>query len=1136
MKKIKITVLKRTLIGALALLLAISTPCVSLQAATIDPQFYSTVYKDVKAAYGTNAKELQTHYDVFGEKEGRSANLQDALEKKDSRSLVIYYLAKNASYYRKNGLNLDFPFFNADNYLKANPDVAKAVKNNKMGALEHYLTYGAIEGRGSGTAFDPIIAIAARPTLGNLAPAQLLDAWTKAEGNATTSEYTLRINFNQNIPIKYTATKKTAPVAVPEESSSSGDSGSSNSSPVIENKASFTLMVYLCGTDLESKEGNREATKALIKILLGAYDEENVNVTLLAGGTDVWKNKYMNDLLGAKEGSANKSALFTINKDGVRAKIDELLASESVSATTIDELYELCKDERNWTDFNALADFLINEETLNIVGEPGSDKMGDPATLQLLLDESKKFDSVKYGLSLWNHGGGSLEGVCFPDGDKSNGLTIPEIRTALQSSGFGATASDSEYKLGILAFDACLMAGAETAAYLNDYYDMMYGSEETTYGDIDYYHIINTANAKASDDYLSYWLAIGIVEDRLINYTGTENALATGALFESGKAGDSLHKLDDVASLLNGFLASGVLSADAKNEIYNAFKNARIKCEQIGNATTAVASKDYVDMKNFLVLLKSELAKAKVYDSDSREYKNLSELIGTDDFDSLNTAIDTAIVAADEATYATVFNYGGYKIFYNLQDSTDQWFNQSFWETIKNSDLCGANIYVPYFGALTLTSGVSTILNDINTFKTNYVDAGLGLENYKTFLDSYANFLTSAEEKNRRANLAKAMMSGRVGGTTVLGYKDVLSMSLNSYAADIDGDSTPAKMLTIAVKDYQAGEQISSDSSGDAFVDLFETMDTLLVYITRQASIIKADTSIPVDVVVGSKTVSYENINGMTSSINIFTSQFDETKMNIVSGSNTEETASTVFDFVTPSNFEGYGEKDTIISLFKAEGDSSNADDYMTVKGTALVEENWETVYHLFKKNGNAFEYAGSTTAYYEGSGWNISKVGATAITFYHQTVDTTNNKLAYAEELYATETEIPMLDGAKVYSTGSTISIDAVALKQIGAATDNGYYFAVSQAEDTNDDDFFVPVAKDESGKDLNKDTTYTNNDIFGTVDSAMGNVSPEPEDPYYNDDDSSRACGGDGDESGEGGSDSGEGGEEGPGSTEGE
>lgn len=1123
MKKSKMTVFKRAIVGALALILAISTPCASLQAATVDPQFYSSVYKDVKAAYGTNASKLQTHYDVFGEKEGRSANLQDAVEKKDSRSLIIYYLAKNASYYRKNGLNLDFPFFNADNYLKANPDVAKAVKNNKMGALEHYLTYGAMEGRGSGTAFDPIIAIAARPTLGNLAPTQLLAAWTKAEGNATTSEYTLRINFNQNIPIKYTATKKTAPVAVSEESSSSGDSGSSSSSPVIENKASFTLMVYLCGTDLESKEGNREATKALIKILLGAYDEENVNVTLLAGGTDVWKNDYFNGLLGvdANEGT-NKAALFTINKAGVKAAVDELLA---INATTIDGLYELCQDERNWTNFNELANHMINDKTLSMVGSKIDKEMGKPETLQLLLDASKKYDSVKYGLSLWNHGGGSLEGVCFPDGNKDDGLTIPEIRTALQSAGFGATASDSEYKLGILAFDACLMAGAETAAYLNDYYDMMYGSEETTYGDIDYYHIINTANAKASDDYLSYWLAIGIVEDRLINYTGGENALATGALFEHDKAGASLKELDAVAAKLNA-----LIDPTAKNDvtiaIYNAVKNARIKCEQIGNATTSVASKDYVDMKNFLVLLKSELSKEDVYippqtEADTGRFVKRSSLISTSDYDDLESAIDKAIVAADEATYATVFNYGGYKIFYNLQDSTDQWFNQSFWETIKNSDLCGANIYVPYFGALTLTSGVSTILNDINTFKTNYVDAGLGLENYKTFLDSYANFLTSAEEKNRRANLAKAMMSGRVGGTTVLGYKDVLSMSLNSYAADIDGDSTPAKMLTIAVKDYQAGEQISSDSSGDAFVDLFETMDTLLVYITRRAKAVYQAEGVEdayVDVVVGSKTVSYENINGMTSSINIFTSQFDETKMNIVSGSNTEETASTVFDFVTPSNFEGYGEKDTIISLFKAEGDSSNADDYMTVKGTAFVGENWETVYHLFKKNGNAFEYAGSTTANYdEESGWNISKVDATAITFYHQTVDTTNNKLAYAEELYATETEIPMLDGAKVYSTGSTISIDAVALKQIGAATDNGYYFAVSQAEDTNDDDFFVPVAKDESGKDLNKDTTYTANDIFETVDSAMSKVTPEEEDPYY-DDNPSRACGGDDDGSDKG------------------
>lgn len=1106
MKKGKMTVFKRAIVGALALILAISTPCASLQAATVDPQFYSSVYKDVKAAYGTNASKLQTHYDVFGEKEGRSANLQDAVEKKDSRSLIIYYLAKNASYYRKNGLNLDFPFFNADNYLKANPDVAKAVKNNKMGALEHYLTYGAMEGRGSGTAFDPIIAIAARPTLGNLAPTQLLAAWTKAEGNATTSEYTLRINFNQNIPIKYTATKKTAPVAVSEESNSSGDSGSSSSSPVIENKASFTLMVYLCGTDLESKAGQREATRTLIKIILGAYDEENVDVAILAGGTNHWKNTYLNDLLGTPveeriSGYVNKSAIFTVNKDGVKAAIDGLLERDDIDVDNVDDLLLLVLDEDSWTDYDSLANYLINDTTLTMNGSVSEAPMGSKETLESLLNYAKTFDSDKYGLSLWNHGGGSLEGVCFPECNKADGLTIKEIRDALKNTDFGSTASDSEYKLSLLAFDACLMGGAEAAAYLNNFYDMMYGSEETTYGDIDYYNIINTANQKASDDYLGYWLAIGIIEDRLINYTGTEKMLATGALFENGALNDSLNAINDLAAVLNEILDPKTAVEYDKTKvapiIYNAIKNARLKCEQIGSGDSNGACRDYVDMTNFLDMLDAELKNALVEVSPGTHHK-LYDVIGYDNKVLLTKALADAIVAADDATYATVFNYGDHKIYYHLKDSTEAWYNEEFWKQLKGMRLNGANIYVPYFGVKN-----NTISTDLEAY-SEYVQ-NLGLDSYNELISAYSEYLKTDDERVKQ--LALDLVAGTSQGTEIVGYEDLLSM----YRRNVGG----SEVLTVKIKDYASNAIISGSSSGDAFIDLFETMDTMIVYITRKAQALSAEASgsepetMPVDIVIGSKTISYENLNGLQETVNIFTEPLKKVDVNVVSGTVVkadDTTPQSDYDFVLPDNISDE-DKSKMIAAVDAEGVLGN---YITVYGTLTVSGGTSTAYHLFSLNGSKYDYMGSVQYDEENAKWSKTE-NVTSISFYHQTI-TTAHGMDYAESCAG----ISALYGAKEYST-ENLSIQSIALGNTGDMEENDYYFGFYyENEEGLEATYIGPKAEE-----------YAEPENGG--DSEGDGPTPEGEGDGEGGDEN-----GDGEEGGEGGSDSGEGGEEGTGSTD--
>lgn len=1013
-----------------------------------------------------------------------SDGIKEAVSERDIYSLLLYYLNKNADYYRENFLNPGFTFFNADKYLRYNADVSAAVNNSREGALEHYLTIGALEGRSPCADFDPVVAIILIPEAGLLTPEEIVTLWKQTMGDDSTREYIISVIPTKATALRYTAIKKRYTVGI------AGDSPAPSSTPIpvpaptstpapvptpTPEKPSFTMLVYLCGTDLESKRGSFDATRTMMKILLGAYDEENVNVMLLAGGTNSWKNTYFNNLLGVNPGEANKSAIFSVNKEGVKAAVDEIIQSID-SVNTVAELNDFINNLDNWNTTYYLIDKIINKNTLTMHGEVGTAKMGEVSTLVSLLEEAKtgEFKADSYGLSLWNHGGGALKGVCFPDDDKTNPLEIYEIRDALKAADYGSTESDSANKLGLLAFDACLMGGAEIAAYLSDYFDIMYGSEEVTYGDIDYFSVINEANQKAGEDYLGYYLAIEIARDRVMNYKGKDNLLSTGALFESGKTANALAELNRVAAQLNELTANG---GEDANMIYRAFKNARLRCEQIGSSTTRKNSEDYVDMKDFLQTLKAELDNAKVLDSE------------------LSASIDQAVAAADQATFATLFNYAGQMIYLNFQDIEEVWLDKELWSKVKGMELSGASIYVPCYGV-----DKKSLDADLNYFKAHYAD-NLSVEDYSTFITNYSNdFLNSDAERERISKLTDALIKGEENGNTVTGYAQMLDMELKETGTEA-GD-----VLSIKIKDYKEGEA-SQYSSGDAFIDMCETMNTMLVYITRKATAMyaingeKAADNVIIDVVVGSKTISYENLNGLQSAVNIFTNQFDSINMGIVDSTDYSDflnsTDLALYDFVVPSDIEGYVQKNDIIKLLHSDG--TDGTQYLTVKGEALVDGEYVTAYHLFFKEpyDEKSMYCGSTQLLAGDDGYLVvgDKLDATAITFYHQTINNKTNKLVYAEEYqWASDDDtcnILSLIGRKEYVIDlyHEITIADVPMKSIGAASDNAYYFAVSQKQATTDDDILSDITL--------PGTTHESSDIFESIESAYNGTAAAQSEP---------------------------------------
>ncbi|MBR4628014.1 MAG: peptidase C11 [Ruminococcus sp.] len=180
-----------------------------------------------------------------------------------------------------------------------------------------------------------------------------------------------------------------------------------------------TLMVYMCGTDLESKYGMassdieemREASKSI---------GDNVNIIVYTGGCKKWKN--------------------------------------STVSSSVNQIYQIKNG-----DFKALEKDL------------GSKAMTDPATLTSFIKYcTQNYPANRNDLIFWDHGGGSVSGYGYDEKyAKSGSMDLAGINRALKNSGT---------KFDFIGFDACLMATAENALMLNEYADYLIASEETEPG------------------------------------------------------------------------------------------------------------------------------------------------------------------------------------------------------------------------------------------------------------------------------------------------------------------------------------------------------------------------------------------------------------------------------------------------------------------------------------------------------------------------------------------------------------------------------------------------------------------------------------------------------------------------------
>lgn len=142
-------------------------------------------------------------------------------------------------------------------------------------------------------------------------------------------------------------------------------------------EGSKTLLIYMCGSNLETKQGLASKN---IDELLSATADEKTTIIIQTGGAKKWRKHGI---------SATRSQRYVV-KDG-----ELVLLSSS--------------DDANMGSAASLTDFLVWGQN-NYLAERNM-------------------------LILWDHGGGSTKGVCFDENHSFDALTLSELRTAFKNAG-----------------------------------------------------------------------------------------------------------------------------------------------------------------------------------------------------------------------------------------------------------------------------------------------------------------------------------------------------------------------------------------------------------------------------------------------------------------------------------------------------------------------------------------------------------------------------------------------------------------------------------------------------------------------------------------------------------------------------
>ena len=182
---------------------------------------------------------------------------------------------------------------------------------------------------------------------------------------------------------------------------------------------SRTIMIYMVGSNLESNSGL--ATVDLNSIDYDQAKSQNTNVLLIAGGSLMWQNDYID---------VNETSIYELTENGF-TKVEE-------------------QNRQNMGDSSVLSNFLT------------------------YVYDNYKTD--KYDLIFWNHGG-AIQGSEYDDLNDGDNLSLYEFSLGLEASPF-----NQDNKLELVIFRTCLNGTIEVASIFNKYSEYLVASEEVTMG------------------------------------------------------------------------------------------------------------------------------------------------------------------------------------------------------------------------------------------------------------------------------------------------------------------------------------------------------------------------------------------------------------------------------------------------------------------------------------------------------------------------------------------------------------------------------------------------------------------------------------------------------------------------------
>lgn len=240
--------------------------------------------------------------------------------------------------------------------------------------------------------------------------------------------------------------------------------------------------------------------------------------------------------------------------------------------------YPAMKDEK-YGRFCLTGDGIIDKESM----KPRD--MGRPDTLADFINYgTESYPAEHYGLVLWNHGAGQIEGFGSDSNFYSSSMPLAKIKDAFEQS-------DRKKPFSFVSFDACLMGNLELVSVLKDKTDYLIASEELEpQNGYDYAWLKVIADEKTKE---SETIGRAVGEAMLSTYE---------ASYENNQYQVTLSLIDVRAykEFHDAFHeVAGQVLADADETFYRKLGKKRKKCQGFGNRADGITA-EIVDVYDFL--------------------------------------------------------------------------------------------------------------------------------------------------------------------------------------------------------------------------------------------------------------------------------------------------------------------------------------------------------------------------------------------------------------------------------------------------------------------------------------------------------------------------------------------------------